>query len=85
MVQEWVVTLRFNKEKMNFLAPSSQQSRNQPTKVAPPKAKGTKPNLDGGFTSYSAKQGGEEKCWRCGGPSQEEGLSQFTTSHNFQP
>ncbi len=67
MVEERMVTFGFNKENpRNFLAPSSQQSQSQPTKVTPPKAKGAKPNSGGGSTSYSTKQGGEDKCWRCG-------------------
>ncbi len=24
--------------------------------------------VEGGFTSYYTMQGGEDKCWRCGGP-----------------
>jgi hypothetical protein len=41
MVEEWVVIFGFNKKNpRNFLVPSSQQSRGQPTKAIPPKAKG---------------------------------------------
>jgi len=69
MVEEEVVTFGFNKENpRNYLAPSSHQSRRKSTKVAPPKAKGAKLDSGGGSTSYSAKQGGEDKCWKCGGP-----------------
>jgi hypothetical protein len=52
----------------NFLTPSCQQTQGQPTKAIPPKAKEAKLNSSGGSTSYIAKQGGEDKCWRCGGP-----------------
>jgi hypothetical protein len=80
-----VVTLRFNKENpRNFLAPSSQQSQSQPTKVAAPKAKGTKPNSSGGFASYLTKESGEEKCWRCGWPHKKKDCPnppQATTSN----
>jgi hypothetical protein len=63
MVEKQMVTFGFNKENpRNFPTPSSQQFRNQPTKVAPPKAKGAKPNSSGGSTSYSIEQGGEDKC-----------------------
>jgi hypothetical protein len=31
------------------------------------KSQGVKPNSSGHSTSYSVKQGGENKCWRCGG------------------
>jgi hypothetical protein len=68
MVEEWVVTLGFNKENLKkFPTPSSQQSWIQPTKVVPPRAKGAKPNSSVGSTFYLAKQGGEDKCWKCGG------------------
>ncbi len=41
MVEEWVVTLGFNKENpRNSPAPLGHQSWGQPTKVGPPKAKG---------------------------------------------
>jgi hypothetical protein len=53
MVEEWVVTLGFDKDNLrNSPTPSSQQSRGQPTEAIPPKAKGAKPNLGGGSTSY---------------------------------
>jgi len=70
MVGGWVVTFHvFNKENpWNFLALSGQQSWGQPTKVAPPKAKGAKPYLSGGSTSYSMEWGEKNKSWRCGGP-----------------
>ncbi len=68
MMEEQVVTFGFNKENPNNSpTPSRQQLRNQPTKATPPKAKGAKPNLSGGFTSYLVEQGGEDKCWKCGG------------------
>ncbi len=48
-VEEWVVTLGFNKDNpRNFPTPSNQQSQGQPTKVVPPKAKGAKSYLGGG-------------------------------------
>ncbi len=66
MVEEQVVTLGFNKKNpRNSPTPFSQQLHGQPTKATPPKAKGPKPNSSGGFTSYSIKQHGEDKC---GGP-----------------
>ncbi len=68
MVEEQVVTFGFNKENpRNYLAPSSHQSQCKSTKVAPPKAKGAKLDSGGGSTSYLAKQGGKDKCWKCGG------------------
>jgi len=68
MGEEQMVTFGFNRESpKNSLAPSSQQSQNQPTKAAPLKAKGAKPNLGSSSTSYSTKKGGKTKCWRCGG------------------
>jgi hypothetical protein len=68
MVEEWVVTLGFNKENLrNFPTPLGEQLRSQPTKATPPKAKGAKFDSGGGSTSYLIKQGGEDKCWRCGG------------------
>jgi hypothetical protein len=49
MVEEWVVTLGFNKENpKNSLTPCGQQSQSLLTKVEPPKSKGSKPNLGGG-------------------------------------
>jgi hypothetical protein len=68
MVEEQVVTLSFSKENLrNFPTPLGQQSWGQPTKVVPPKAKGAKLDLSDGSTSSSMEQGGEDKCWRCGG------------------
>ncbi len=68
MMEERMVTLGFNKENpRNFPAPSGQQPQSQPTKATLPKAKGAKPGSGGGSTSYSIEQGGEDKCWRCGG------------------
>jgi len=53
MVEDWVVTLGFNKvNSRNYPTPLNQQSQGQPTKAIPPKAKGGKPNLGGGSTSY---------------------------------
>jgi hypothetical protein len=53
MVEEWVVTFRLNKDNpRNFPTPLSQQSWSQPTKATPPKAKGARPDLGGGSTSY---------------------------------
>jgi hypothetical protein len=54
--------------------------------VASPKAKGAKPYLGGGSTSYLVEQGGENKCWRCGGPNKKDYLTppQATTS-NLNP
>jgi hypothetical protein len=58
-----MVTLGFNKENPRYsLTPLSQQSQSQPTKATPPKAKGAKLDSGGGSTSYSIKQGGEDKC-----------------------
>jgi hypothetical protein len=69
MVEEQMVTIGFNKENLrNSPTPFGQQSRSQPTKAAPPKAKAAKPNSNGGSTSYLMEQGGKDKCWRCGGP-----------------
>jgi len=69
MVEEWMVTLGFNKKNpWNSLTPSNQESQSQPTKATPHKAKKAKPDSSGGSTSYSMEQGGEDKCWRCGGP-----------------
>jgi len=63
-----VVTLGFNKENpRNFPTPSNQRSQGQPTKAAPPKAKGAKLDSGSGSTYYSTEQGGENKCWRCDG------------------
>jgi hypothetical protein len=54
MVEEWVVTLGFNKKNPgNFFR--STITRLVHTKVPPPKAKGAKPNSGGGSTSYSTK------------------------------
>jgi len=53
MGEERMVTFGFNKENpKNSLAPSNQQSQNQPAKAAPLKAKGAKPNLGSNSTSY---------------------------------
>jgi hypothetical protein len=54
------------------------------TKVTLPKAKGAKPDSSGGSTSYSIKQGGEDKCWKCGGFHKKKDCSnppQATTSN----
>jgi len=62
MVEEWVVTLGFNKDNpRSFLAPSSQQSWGEPTKAIPPKAKGAKLDSSGGFTFFLMEQGGKDK------------------------
>jgi hypothetical protein len=53
MVEEWAVTLGFNIDNpRNSPTPSGQQSQGQPTKAVPPKAKGARPDLGGGSTSY---------------------------------
>jgi hypothetical protein len=62
MVEEWVVTLGFNKDNpRNSLAPSGQQSWGEPTKAIPPKAKGAKLDSGGGFTFLLMEQGGKNK------------------------
>jgi len=56
MVEEQMVTFKFNKENpYNYLAPLHQQSWSQPTKAATPKAKGAKPNSFSSSTSNSMK------------------------------
>jgi hypothetical protein len=76
MAEVQVVTLGFNKENpKNFPTPSSQQSRSQPTKVTPLKAKGAKLELGNNSTSYLVEQGGEEKCLRCGRPHKKKECS----------
>jgi hypothetical protein len=56
IVEEWVVIFRFNKENpRNSPTPLGLQSQGQPTKVGPPKAKGTKLDFNGGSTSYLTK------------------------------
>jgi hypothetical protein len=88
MVEKWVVTFGFNKENpRNFLAPSNQQSWNQPTKDAPPKTKGGKLNSNSGSTSYLVEQGGEDKCWRCDWPHKKKHCpkSPHATILNFSP
>jgi hypothetical protein len=73
MVEEKVVTLGFNKENpKNSPTPWSQQSWNQPTKAAPPKAKRAKLDSGTSSTSYLAKQDGKDKCWKCGGPHKKD-------------
>jgi len=68
MVEEKVVTLRFSKETLKS-SPISliQQSHGQASKIASQKGKGPKQESDGGSSSYSTEQRGENKCWRCGG------------------
>jgi len=85
MVGGWVVTFHvFNKENpWNFLALSGQQSWGQPTKVAPPKAKGAKPYLSGGSTSYSMEWGEKNKSWKCGGPHKKKRLFKSTAWHKL--
>jgi hypothetical protein len=84
MVEERMVTLGFNKENLrNSLTSSGQQSRGQPTKATPPKAKGAKPYLGGSiiFNKTRWRRQMLEVWWA----SQEEGLSQSTIRHKFQP
>ncbi len=64
---EWSPLGSIRKTQKNSPAPSCQQLRNQPTKLHYPRPRGTKLDLDGGSTSYFVEQGGEDKCWRCGG------------------
>jgi hypothetical protein len=78
-----MITLGFNKKNpRNFSTPFNQQSQGQPTKVGPLcwttlEAKGVKPDFNDGSTSYSMKQGGEDKCWRCDGPHKNKVRSEW--------
>jgi hypothetical protein len=70
MVEEQMVTLGFNKEIQGILQHHW--------------AKGAKPNFSGGSTSYYVEEGGEDKCWRCGGPHKKKDCPnplQTTTSN----
>jgi hypothetical protein len=69
MVEEKVVTLGFSKETLKPSPTSlTPRSRGHTSRITPQKGKGPKHELDGGSSSYTAKYGGKEKCWRCGGP-----------------
>ncbi len=57
VVEKHMVTFRFSKENLkNASTPLTQQSFGQPNRVAPKKPKEVKLE-QGGFTSYSTKQG----------------------------
>ncbi len=89
MVEEWVVTLGFNKKNpKKFLTPCGQQSQGLLTKVKPPHGQGEQTKSRWWWTtSYLMKQSREDNyCkWRGFHKKQDCPNPPQATSHNLQP